>query len=295
MHPVPKPPRKGWHLKRPQGSAIIVALLAVALVAGMASVAINRAGAALDMAQGRQDHAQARQLALSAIELARLMLADDARNTRTDWHGELWAQPIRPSLHRDARVSLQIADMTGHFDLNALIGDGRPDSDASSALIGLLQALGADAGSASQATAAVHSHLRKHGLLPHIDAVRTINQLDPKLAEHLIRVAVALPARARLNINTAPAVVLAASLPGLSHGEAVKLAQALRTVPAAKAAELAMLLPDGVRMPDIRHFDVRSDYFLADVVAVHGVATVQLQALLTRSDDIVHVAWIRLP
>lgn len=295
MHHRPRPPRAGWRLERPQGSAIIVALLAVALVAGMASIAITRVGAALDMAHGRQQHQQARQLARSAVELARLMLADDARNTRIDGRGEAWAQALHPELHRDARVTLQIEDMAGHFDVNALVAGSQTETDPSTQFIALLQLLGADAASAARAAASVQAHLRQYGPLAHVDAVRTIGGLDATTVAHLTRVAAALPAAARININTAPPAVLAATLPGLGREGAAKLANALRADAADTVAELALLLPDGVLMPDTRRFDVRSDYFLADISANHGVATVRLQALLARNDDRVDVVWLRLP
>lgn len=118
-----RPPRPGWRLSRPRGAAIIVALLAVALVAGIASAILLRLEAGIERSSGRRDHAQARQLALSAIDHARLLLAADGAATRIDWLGEAWADVHEPALHPAARIRLTIADASGDPDLNGLIAE----------------------------------------------------------------------------------------------------------------------------------------------------------------------------
>jgi len=113
MPVVRKPPRRGWHLERPRGAAIIVALLAVAVVAALATTMLARLDARIELASDREDLVQARQLALSAIDLARITLDADARATRIDWLGEPWAQPQQPALHPGARIRLTITDASG--------------------------------------------------------------------------------------------------------------------------------------------------------------------------------------
>jgi|GEM_PF-4774728 len=121
MHPCSKPPRTGWRFKRPQGAAIIVALLAVALVAGLATTILFRLDIGIERDAGLRDQAQARQLALSTVDYARLTLEADARTTRIDWTGEAWAQPLSPALNPEARIRLSIADASGMSEHNALI------------------------------------------------------------------------------------------------------------------------------------------------------------------------------
>lgn len=136
MHACCKPPRKGWRLKRPQGAAIIVALLAVALVAGLATTILFRLDIGIERDTGLRDQAQARQLALSAIDFARLTLEADARTTRIDWAGEPWAQVLSPTLHAEARITLSIADASGLGAWNALIhaiAEPRPSNSRTSA------------------------------------------------------------------------------------------------------------------------------------------------------------------
>ena len=121
MPVVRKPPRRGWHLERPRGAAIIVALLAVAVVAALATTMLARLDARIELASDREDLVQARQLALSAIDLARITLDADARATRIDWLGEPWAQPQQPALHPGARIRLTITDASGDAALNEML------------------------------------------------------------------------------------------------------------------------------------------------------------------------------
>lgn len=106
-------------------------------------------------------------------------------------------------------------------------------------------------------------------------------------------VPVPTPLRVPVNINTAPAIILPAILPGATPAQARAIAEQLRTEPAPTLRALAERLPEGVELPTPEQVGVTSDTFLAEAVVQYRVATVTLQALLVRESDSVRVLALR--
>lgn len=106
-------------------------------------------------------------------------------------------------------------------------------------------------------------------------------------------VPVPTPLRVPVNINTAPATIMPAILPGATPAQARVIAEQLRTEPALTLRALAERLPEGVELPDPEQVGVTSDTFLAEAVVQYRVATVTLQALLVRESDSVRVLALR--
>ncbi len=294
-----------------------MAMLTVALATGLAAAAVAAVDAAIDAAAGRRDQAQARLLARGAIDWARNVLADDAMTSSADHLLEPWAIRVPPTPVGDpgsdahGELSGEIVDLSGRFNLNNLAPEGRSDRQAALAFARLLVMLevpppravalaerlqdaidadrtGADGrgGEPAGLPDAPLLQLEELGRLPGFDAA-LLRRLQPFVT--------ALPAPSRINVNTAPAEVLAAAIEGLELEAARSLVARRRTAWARDLADFARLLPDDAEPPDPRRLGVASTHFLVTGRARHGLSMVRLEALLERTETWPEILWQRLP
>ena len=112
------------HAGPQKGAAVILALLTVALVAGLAAASVGDLGVAMDQVAGRHDQAQARQLARGAVDWARNVLSEDARTSQVDHLGEAWAVKVPPTPVEEGEVSGELQELSGRLNLNNLASDG---------------------------------------------------------------------------------------------------------------------------------------------------------------------------
>ena len=303
--------------RRQRGAAVVVALLVMALVAGIAAAAVADFGVALDGAAGRHDQAQARQLARAAVDWARNVLSEDARTTAVDHGGELWAIKVPATPVEDGEVGGEIVDVSGRFDVNSLVRDGVAEEAAVTRFIALLQALGlspaaarqradvlvdwldADdqprsAESAENAWYAVQSPPRLTPGAPLADSAELaqLRGFTPELLARLQPLVVALPASTPVNVNTAPAEVLAAMLPGLGLEGAQRLVLERQRAWFKDMADFAARLPALEKQPDYLRLATSSRYFMAVVRARYGVSTVRMEALLDRRERWSNIIWL---
>src|SRR5471032_2150623 len=116
--------------RRQRGVAIIIAVLVAALVAAISMTLASRTRLWLNQVQNRQDTASAQSIALSAIDLARLTLRDDARNNHVDHLQEPWATPIPAINAEEGRVAGRIIELQGRFNLTNLVSGGQVSASA---------------------------------------------------------------------------------------------------------------------------------------------------------------------
>lgn len=304
------------------GAALIMALLTIALVAGLAAAALGRLAVAVDSALGRHDQAQARQLARATIDWARMLLAEDARTSSVDHLRESWATLAPPTPVAEGEVAGGIHDLSGRINLNDLLtgsGDdevaiarfgrlleivGVARADTAPLLAALLDWLDADdlarsPGGAEAAWYGVQPHPRRPANAPlvRVEELAQVRGYTPELIARLAPFVAALPAGGRVNVNTAPAEVLAASVPGLTLDAArVLVAERERAWFRDVADFRARLHRDDWGLEaDTTQIDVRSKYFVASVRARFGVALVRLDVLLDRSENWPAIVWQTLP
>jgi general secretion pathway protein K len=111
--------------------------------------------------------------------------------------------------------------------------------------------------------------------------------------ERLRPFVVALPLATTINVNTAPAEVLAAMCPGLPPAEAKKLVE-LRTNGYFKdRADFSRHLADGIQARD-EDYNVSSGFFIATARARQGRVQTGYQALLERSaEGKTTIVWLK--
>lgn len=294
--------------RRQRGAAVVLALIAVSLAAMLAAAALGDFGHALESVGGRRDQAQSRQLARAAVDWTRNVLAEDQRTSATDHRGEIWAVKVPPTPltadPADGTVGGEIIDLSGRFNLNDLAPGGQPDRDAHARLQRLLELLGDSAEDARRASLALGAWISAGGsgadgaprtALLALDELSRLPGFDPARIARLAPFLATVPAPSRINVNTAPAEVLAALIPGLSLDAARVLVAERERAWFRDLADFGERLPDGAGLPDARLADVRSRYFHVTIHASYGVALTRLEALLDRRETWPELLWYRLP
>ncbi len=223
VHPTPP--------VRQRGIALITAVLVVALATILAvnvafrSVLDQRRSANLFGAD------QAFEIALGAEALAAEGLSRDAQNSETDHLGETWAKPvILPVDDGIGTVEGRLEDMQGRFNLNNLVfADGTTNPDAVKQLERILQMVGVEPDWATAMADSIDEDIDPgfpNGAEdttytgqnpPHLAAnmpitrISELMQLPGFTADRYAKLkpfVAALPVGAKLNVCTAPGIVL---------------------------------------------------------------------------------------
>lgn len=291
---------------RSRGAALIAALMTVTLATLLATQLITAQGEAIQNLIGRRDLAQARWLARGAADWARAILTEDARTSQIDHAGESWAIrvppiPIKSGDSQDiaeGELSGEIVELDGRFNLNRLVPLGSADQPEVGVFVRLLQSLGVSAAEADRLTQAVvdavdgnaetregAAELAYYGVvfdnqpLLGVGSLLGVPGFTPALVARLQPFVSALPQRVPLNLNTAPAEVLAAELPTLG------LPAAQRAVADRERAPFRDVADFKARFAGVgaaANCGVASRFFLITTRSSYGESVVQLRTLLYR-------------
>ena len=231
-----------------RGVALLAAMLTVALVTTLAAAALWQQWRLTEVERIARDRAQARWLLTGAMDWARTILREDARSggtQATDHLAEPWAVPLQEArlsdfvaaapgsqLEADTagladRVFLsgRIVDAQSRLNVNNLVVDGQPDRTSLQAFERLFQLLGLP----PQSLAVLVQGLQAAGgsaptrVLPSTVEQLTWLGLDDTTLTRLTPFVSWLPPMTPVNLNTASAEVLAASVPGLDLAQAQQL------------------------------------------------------------------------
>lgn len=306
-------------LNRQRGAALLQAMLTVTLVATLASAALWQQWRQVEIEIAERGRSQTHWMMTGALDWTRLILREDAISAQgagVDHGGEPWALPVQESKlstflsqdqqwrEGDAEVFLsgQITDAQSRLNVMNLIEDGKPSPLAMASFAALferlqlpqseLQALASQL-LASTRTAALSGAVRGP-LAPQHTAELVWLGLSPASLAALQAHITVLPEPTPVNLNTASAEVLSASLPGLDMARA-RQAVALRerspwtSLNAAREA----LGAAGLQLHEKQH-SVQSRYF--EVLGRMRIDQVvqQERALMRRDGGQVRMLW-RLP
>jgi general secretion pathway protein K len=296
-----------------------MALLTVALVAGIAASAMGDLAIAFDGVTALHDQAQARLLARGAIDWARNVLSNDARTTSVDHLGETWAIKVPPTAVEDGEVSGEVADQSGRFNLNNLVRGGQASPADVADLINLLGLIGVAEGEASGLADALVDWLDAvdkprlpggaeagwfgeqglpqrppNGALLDVMELTQVRGFSPDLVKRLKPLVAALPPGSRVNVNTASAEVLAAFLlPKLGLDAARQMLAQRERAWFKDIADFKARLPNAGDGVDTARLATTSQYFLVISRGRYGVSTVPMEALLERKQNWPEIVWQR--
>ncbi|MDB5799895.1 MAG: ral secretion pathway protein GspK [Rhodocyclales bacterium] len=294
-----------------------MAILAMALVAMIASAIVAEHGAAIEQLTGRNDQAQARWLARGAIDYARnvlqynvirgnpLITGTSGRAGNVDFPGDEWTTPVPPLPIDEGELSGEIEELSSRFNINKLVNGGVLDTTQQAIFLSLLDKLGIPANQASALCEAIVDWidtddkpgpqgaetswygLHEQAILPpqaplvSIDELLAVRGFTPDLLKRLRPHVTALPQNtAGINVNFATAEVLAAYIPGLTLPQAQALVIERTRSPFPTVAAFINRLPAAIRPTSSSNFDVQSYYFQATGRAHWGNATTHMQVLL---------------
>jgi general secretion pathway protein K len=276
------------------GAALIVALLATALATLLATRVLETTDATLGYVEGRALHAQAAELTRGGVDYARAILFEDARRSSIDHLGEAWATPLPPVEAEAGRISGRIEDFQGRWNLNQLRDStGTINPEALATYRRLLQAISLEPRLANALT----EYLRPPGAtaekpgptIPPLSDLATLLEIPGYTAttvERLRPYVSALPFSAPVNVNTAPAMVLAAMIPGMDIAEAQRLVTRRQSLPFRDATEFRGELSSSLSAAATSvSFGTNSQFFIVRANASVGRAVVRQEALLQRQGN----------
>ena len=261
-----------------RGAAVIIAMLVLALAAAAAAAMLERQDLDARALQSQRDYEQARWMLRGGMHWARSILAEDARTGTSDHRRELWASGLPPTDVQLGSLAGEIRDEQGLFNLNNLMRGGKPDPLEREVLRRLLSAIGLDPGLAD----AIAARIDPKRPLADIRELAGMAGLRTDVLLRLRSVTTTLPRPTPVNVNTAPAEVLAALVEGLALPEAQALARRLATEPVRNREEFHARLRPALK-PHIVDVGVSSQFFVVYGRAKVGGADVRMEALLQRA------------
>jgi len=272
------------------GTAVILALLVLALAAATATAMLQRQDLQARALQAQRDYEQARWMLRGGTHWARYILAEDLRAGPTDHLRELWASGLPPTDVQLGSLAGEIRDEQGRFNLNNLLRAGKPNLPQVEALRRLLAALGLSAGLADAIAAAIDPSRP----LADIGELAGVRGIDAAALGRLQPYATALPRPTPVNVNTAPAEVLAALVQGLTLSDAQVLARRLAAQPVRNGNEFQAALRPGLTV-DPNDISAASQFFVVQGRAKVGGADLRMQALLQRAGPgMPAIVWQRM-
>lgn len=313
--------------RRQRGAAVVTALLVVAMAVTLVATMFAGQRAAIRTVEVQRLRTDTIWIQRASVEWARLLLRENARTTPVDHLGQRWASPVHDlsvatalgktavqtfNAADDMRIDGTIEDAQARFNLNTLVTapeGGKPPGirpEGVRVYQQLLTKADLDPSLATLTAAAILRGLdaRASSALP-LEQPKDLLRIPGYSAEGVRKLApyvVVLPEPTSVNPNTAGPEVLAATIQGLSPGQAAALVSSRERAWFRDAADLTNRLkaiaPALAEQQDIL-LETRSRYFIAHSQLRNGRATRLLDALILREGIgeryRTTVLWVREP
>jgi len=267
--------------ERQRGAALLTAMIIVALVATLAGAMVWQQWRAIQVEAAERARTQSAWILAGALDWARLILREDARNGGVDHLGEPWAVPLAEARLStflaadkdntddapDAFLSGAITDALSRYNVANVVTGNRIDPVELATLQRLCETVGVAADVATRIAAglrdaappqppgapasAASAPAAAPEPAPAADPPlmpRSVHQLvwlgvDAESLRLLEPYIVLLPEKAWVNVNTAPREVLVAAIPNLDLATAERIVQARQRTPMKSVADVQALAP----------------------------------------------------
>jgi general secretion pathway protein K len=316
MRPARPSPRAA---ARQSGAALLMAMLTVMLVATFAASALWQQWRSAEVEAAERSRIQAAWVLVGALDWSRLILGEDGRAGGADSLAEPWAVPLEEARLTsflsadknvasddvsglpDAFLSGYMVDAQSKLNVLSLIDGNKPSPTGIATFTKLFGILGLPASELSALTSGLRNALATgtgddgggdaSPLMPQQVSQLVWFGLSPSTVAALGPYVTILPVRTVLNVNTAPAEALAASVPLLDMAGARQLVERRTRTPFQSLADANQLI------------DSSKGQF---VDGVHGIATsffevhgklrldrtwVQEDSLVQRNGIVVTTLW----
>ena len=276
------------------GVLAIAATAATAIVASHAAWSRER--------QHGADLVQARALVRAGTDWGRAILGEDRRTSHADHFGEPWALRLPPLRIENAELGGRLDDQQGAFNLNNLAVEGRADPAQLASFRRLLSILGLsvsladaladwiDAGIVRGTPAGIAPghyaalpapYPAANQPLTDIAELAAVDGYTPEVLVRLGPFVTVLPSATAVNVNTAPAEVLMAVVPGLDLDTARELIARRERAYFRDRSDFLRALPAAAR-PVAADVSAGSDFFTATLAVRVGEAEARAVVLLRR-------------
>jgi general secretion pathway protein K len=306
-------------LKRQRGVAIITALLLTTLAITIVTSLFWQQQVQVRSMENQRLQLQTRWILRGALDLSRLILNQDLMDSPniTQQNG-VWATPLEETRlddyvererlqgeNFDATLSGRMTDALARYHLGNLAVSKVVSKEQLAVFQRLLSNLRLDPGLAqgvadlvaqSQTLAGAQQSSSTEPMeLVRAEDLLAVSGFTPTAIDQLRDYVIVLPASGTaVNVNTAPAEVVAALVPGLSLSDAAAMVNTRKTVYYRQKADFTGTAQMSGKA-SLVFWDVRSDYFLAYSRVKLDRATLETQSLLVRPNKTptTRVEWIR--
>lgn len=297
------------------GAALLMAMLSVALVAALASAALWQQWRTLAVESAERDAQQTAWLLRGAQDWALVVLREDGRSGGTDHLAEPWAVPLHEarlsaflaaasngvvddseSLTQQVFLSGRITDMQSRLNVTNLLDGKQLNARSLQAFTRLYRALDLPPAELQQWTAALLAAAQtpptaNAALLPQrFEQLRWLGISAKSLARLAPHVTV-LPVRTSVNINTASAEVLYASVPGLELGKASQWVQERASKPFDTVEDVRIRMGQTAENINDAQHAVNTRFFEVTGQLRHGQVYQLQKSLIQRDGSQTQTLW----
>ena len=306
---------------RQRGVAVITALLLTTLAVTIVASLFWQQQVQVRSIENQRLHLQTKWILRGALDWARLILREDAKFSTVDHLGEPWAVSLAEtrldqyvenaradSDQSDATLSGHVVDAQSRFNLGNLAANGSVNPREVAVFARLLTNLHLNPALAQAVATMLASTQKPAGGVPTDTAASSaaqplgLLQLDDVLAvpgftgETLAALrdfVVVLPRATAVNVNTAPAEVLAARLGALSLSDATALVASREGAYLRDIADLKLRLPGKNLNESDNEIAVATNFFMVYGTVRLNRASLEMQALIERSNKSTKIIWVR--
>jgi general secretion pathway protein K len=304
-------------MRTQRGAAILTAMLTVTLVASLAAAALWQQWRALEVEAAQRARVQSAWMLVGALDWARLILREDARSGGVDHLGEPWAVPLEEARLatffaaessaavsdddvQQSFISGRILDLQARLNVMNLVENGKVSLPAVRQFAKLFDMLGLPERELAAMTENLRFALdtsadnRSGGQAPLVPqrveqlvwlglSARSVAQLAPFVT--------VLPQRTTINLNTASAQVIYASIAQLDMAGARRLVTVRSLAHFQTLADAAKLLGDAAPQISEGQHGVASRFFEVRGRLRLGPSTVLERSLVQRDGLDVKTLW----
>jgi general secretion pathway protein K len=295
---------RGSRRPRSSGAAIVMAMLMAAFAATIAATLLWQQQRWIGEHQHRRDQVQAQSLAIAGVQWTRQIVFENAPAGSIVHLGQPWALRLPAMPIENGSISGYIVDAQSRVNFNNLSQSATAAAPTRLILQRLLATLSLPATLLNTVTDWVDSDdattdpggaedawylaqptpgLAANGPARRVGELLLVRGIDPASMARLRPFVMALDAPTTVNVNTAPAEVLAACVGGLDSAGAASLVALRDKTPFASISDFRARLPRPDLVVDETTIDVKSDWFEVSIEARQGDTVARARALLKRS------------
>jgi general secretion pathway protein K len=302
--------RRQWQ-KKQRGVAVVTALLLTTLAITIVASLFWQQQVQVRSIENQRLQLQKQWILRGALDWARLILREDALFSQSDTLDEPWAVPLsetrldqyvengRVDNASDAVLSGQIVDAQSRYNLANLSTNGKVNPAEVAVFARLLSLVQLNPALAQQTAELMAASQRKQEGASNQGRPMRLTYLHDLLAvpgftvdavEKLRDLAVILPQRTKVNVNTAPAEVLAASIENMSLADAKGIVNSRNSATFRNLGDFTQRFPGG----DGERLDVKTRYFLVNGRVQMNRAGLEVQVLVERqSRGKTELVWLQ--